>query len=547
LIVLLDGDAVLIRELHENMDEDRLYFVNVFEGASWAEKDIGCNGGGSTIAAGQPMVFVGPEHLHEAYIDWTSIAIPLRDAEGAIIGALDLSIPNSHFDVNTWGWMSYISQSIEDVMADREPLPESSDVERKLSALTSPFNVVNGVLDFVAQEIGALPTHAQLLTQAKEMVRQADSLFVSTARELKEFQTLLRESNQQLVMATISSKDQAEEIEAARKQAVDVLESIADGFVAVDFEGHFTYVNGPAEKLLGKSRAELLGVSVWDLLPQEIMNELCKATHKVTVERAPAEVQSFLADPQRWIEGTVYPSKSGLSFYFRDITERKRMEQFREEMASLISHDLRNPLTIIQGQAQLAKRYAERPDLVRESADKIDTSARRMVGMIQDLSDSTKIESGQLGLARKPVSLNHFVSEMLYRLEGALDAHRIKLDIPGELPLVSVDPARLERILTNIIGNALKYSPAEADVMVTAERVEGAIQVSISDHGAGIASGDVAHIFERFYRANRTRHSDGLGLGLYIAKTMVEAHGGRIWVDSQPNKGSTFHFTLPLA
>jgi len=201
----------------------------------------------------------------------------------------------------------------------------------------------------------------------------------------------------------------------------------------------------------------------------------------------------------------------------------------------------------VLGQAQVILRAAEAGETQRivQSANAIITSARRMNAMIQDLVDLTRLEAGQVRLARQPVELQSFIWDLLERSKPVMDVRRIRLEIPADLPAVSADPGRLERILTNLLTNALKYSPPDTEVIVRAVRTDEEIQVSVTDRGVGIAPEDLPHIFERFYRARGVRKVEGLGLGLYITKMLVEAHGGRIWVESELGRGSTFYFTLP--
>jgi len=235
---------------------------------------------------------------------------------------------------------------------------------------------------------------------------------------------------------------------------------------------------------------------------------------------------------------------------FQDITERKRAEEFREQYIHTVSHDLRAPLTIVLGQAEILERALQRAGLdglQRRSAEAIVTAARRMNAMIQDLVESARLESEQLRLQTQPVDLRAYVVDLLERAKPALAVGRIRVEIPADLPPVLADPNRLERVFTNVIGNALKYSPPETEVLVTARRGDGEVEVSVTDRGVGIAPEDLPHIFERFYRAKGVRRAEGLGLGLYIAKMLVEAHGGHIWAKSELGKGSTFSFTLPIA
>lgn len=231
----------------------------------------------------------------------------------------------------------------------------------------------------------------------------------------------------------------------------------------------------------------------------------------------------------------------------RDITARRRIEEQREDFLRALSHDIRNPLGIILGQAQMIQRLGDRTDLMRKSAQAIVTSARRIDLMIQDLVDSIRLESGQLRIEKRAVDVRSLVVDLLERAKVSMDIGRVRLQIPADLPKVYVDPDRIERVLTNLISNALKYSAAETDVLINAKLSDKEVLISVTDRGVGIGSEDLPHILERFYQPKVCPAARGLGLGLYITKMLVEAHGGRIWAESEVGKGSTFYCTLPAA
>jgi signal transduction histidine kinase len=220
---------------------------------------------------------------------------------------------------------------------------------------------------------------------------------------------------------------------------------------------------------------------------------------------------------------------------------RQTTEQ-REDLLRAVSHDLRNPLQIVMLQAQRLLRIAEDP--VRRPSTAIITAARRMDRMLRDLSDSARAESGNLELVRAPVDLRPFVAELLDSSDGVLDVGRVENAVPERLPVVLADPDRLDRILTNLVGNALKYSPGR--VIVQAEGEGAEVRVSVADKGPGIGPDDLPRVFDRYYRGQR-HEGEGLGLGLYIVRKLVEAHGGKIWAQSRPGAGSTFTFTLPAS
>jgi PAS domain S-box-containing protein len=270
------------------------------------------------------------------------------------------------------------------------------------------------------------------------------------------------------------------------------------------------------------------------------------------------------AEPLKtWYDFHVFPAGEPgdrrVANVFHDISERKRAEAERErlldevrrradqqeEFISLISHDLRSPLTSIQGNAQMAQRSPDRPDVVRRSAEAIFTATQRMNRMIQDLVDSSKLEAGQLRMERIPLDVASLALEVKHRMSMALSTERVSVETPEVPPPALADPDRLERILTNLISNALKY--ADGEVLVRVEGADAVVKVSVIDRGPGISPSDQPHLFDRYYRTGAVGRAEGLGLGLYIARMLVEAHGGRIWVESDLGKGSTFSFTLPAA
>jgi len=257
---------------------------------------------------------------------------------------------------------------------------------------------------------------------------------------------------------------------------------------------------------------------------------------------------------QRWLSISSAPIRGndgsllGAVTVLRDTTDLHKLLEEREDMVRMVSHDLRSPLTVVQGQAQVIERVLKRSNQdprLQRSAETIVTSTKRMNAMIQDLVDMAQVESRQLDLKCAPMEMRAFLLDLRQRLAGVLDTQRIRVEMPEESPLVSADPDRLERVFTNLLSNALKYSPPETEVVVTAEIQHGEVTVSVTDSGAGIAREELSHLFERFYRAKGTRKAEGLGLGLYITKMLVEAMGGRIWVESEVGKGSTFSFALP--
>lgn len=218
----------------------------------------------------------------------------------------------------------------------------------------------------------------------------------------------------------------------------------------------------------------------------------------------------------------------------------------RDEVLAIVAHDLRNPLANIMLQAALLRRPPGKPERrSMEAVDALEDAARRMSRILQDLLDVTKFESGRIGLNRIRVAPAEIVADVCRSQGEPVRAQSLELraDPALGLPEVWADPSRILQVLENLIGNATKFTRAGS--ISLGARVEGGEVVFwVADTGVGIAREDVPHVFDRFWQARRPRH-DGAGLGLAIAREIVQAHGGRLWVESALGAGSTFFFTLP--
>ncbi|TAK36867.1 MAG: PAS domain S-box protein [Chloroflexota bacterium] len=234
---------------------------------------------------------------------------------------------------------------------------------------------------------------------------------------------------------------------------------------------------------------------------------------------------------------------------FQDITSLKEVERLRGEFVHLVSHDLRNPLTSVLGNAQWLRRLLASRGLEKEAAiaEAVSTSGRRMNAMIQDLVESTRLEAGALKMNKEQVNPLRLLVDIAERIGTAEDRARIHVEPVDNLPPVEVDPDRIERCIVNLLTNALKYSPPDSPVLVRVAAGADDAVISVTDQGHGIPPEDLPRLFERFYRAKKAeRVAEGLGLGLYITRLIAEAHGGRVWVESEVGRGSTFYVGLPL-
>lgn len=226
----------------------------------------------------------------------------------------------------------------------------------------------------------------------------------------------------------------------------------------------------------------------------------------------------------------------------------------REQLMAVVSHDLKNPLATIQMAAAFlleelvpndAPHHAEREQILA-----VRRSAERMFRLIHDLLNVAAIEAGKLAVTRSPVAVDMLLGDALELLRPLAAAKNIAVavDVAPELPPVAADRERMLQVFSNLGGNAVKFTPADGRIEICATRRETAVEFVIRDTGPGIAAGDLPHIFDRFWKPNKTaRASDGVGLGLAIAKGIVDAHGGAIGVESEPGRGARFTFTVPFA
>jgi len=369
------------------------------------------------------------------------------------------------------------------------------------------------------------------------------------------------------VTPQVRARQQVEQLaEEARHRVAEMditIESIADGLVIHSPTGEIIRMNPAAEAILGFSlagqKAFAEGAAAMEAETPE--------TRLLSVDKLPAgralqgetvrnEVVSLQAPSgkTRWVSVSSAPIITsdgvllGAISVLTDVTAQHELQELREDYISLITHDLCNPLASIMGQADWLRRLLERKGLDTEAkcAEAIVTSSKRMNSMIQDLRDSARLEWGGLEIRKEPADLVQLVYDVVDRTGSPEDRARIQVECAERGCIVAIDPERIERVVTNLIANALKYSPSDRPVKVRLRQEARQAVLSVEDHGIGIGPDDLPHVFEKGYRAKGASRTNGLGLGLYITRMLVEAHGGRVWVESELGKGSAFHCTLPL-
>jgi len=353
---------------------------------------------------------------------------------------------------------------------------------------------------------------------------------------------------QRVAAATTRLRDERDVLDA-------VLESAGDGVLMADRSGKPVVENRRWAELLGgqglAAAAELrrLEGSHQQKFAQAALAWLGDPEQMVAAEFERTEptyqrLRCYTA-PVRHVDRTTL----GRLFVMRDITRESEAERMRSAFVATVSHELRSPLTAIAGYTDtLLNAGPWDADTEREFLEIVARSAGKLAGLVDNLLDAAKVEAGVLRLEREPVRVERIAEQVIGQRRALLPDHTLGAHIEPGLPLASADPMRVEQILANLVDNAIKYSPNGGPIAVRISRANGHLTVGVSDRGLGVTAEQAERLFERFYRVDNSLHrtTRGVGLGLFICRSLVEAHGGRIWVESQPGQGSTFWFTLPV-
>ncbi len=378
------------------------------------------------------------------------------------------------------------------------------------------------------------------------------------------------------------------------------VQAIAAGLIVFDTNRKVHRMNKAAEELIGAPLEELTDfiqvhlpkfkIKQMDGTELDMADSPIDHAYRGEVVRGVTIAVEPSSQPNRatWFNMNAAPIMTndnnmlGVVITFADVTTLHELQMRQKSLMQVLSHDLRAPLTVIKAHGQMLKKQMQRlsvctgaeaaegkteklgkpgglvgdseqglTDRITTSIQAIIKSQERMERMIQDLTDLTQLEGGQLQINLRPIIITEYLADLLDRISPIIDGERIESQVPDTLPLVLADPNQLDRILLNLLTNAIKYSHPNSkiklSVTLSEETPHKEIILSVSDKGPGISPEDLPHIFDQFFRTQSSRIKEGIGLGLHITRLLVEAHGGHIWATSTVDKGSTFSFTIPIA
>jgi len=404
-----------------------------------------------------------------------------------------------------------------------------------------------------------------MTTDSQEMQpRSADEQPLPPARPegTEQFAHDIQAVNEQLLIAGLREQTLAEQLRHQLAFTNAITTSLVEGVYVLDMAGRCIFVNPAAEHMLGWTSAELHGTQVSVVIPSH-------AALGDSSAAAPAPLQEVLRfgtvyrdDNALFVHqgGRIFPTAYavapismdgqvvGAVITFRDMTDMRQLQRTREDYLALISHDLRTPLTAILGRAQMLARWLTQHGFAREaaSANIVVESSLRLDDLLERFLDRTRTDVDKDARQQSATDLVVVVRQMLDQTIAPDHRARVTLDAVATLPVV-VEVAQLERVIVNILTNALKFSAHATPIVVQVYQQATDAIISVTDHGRGIAPEDLPHLFEKHYRAQTVGQIAGHGLGLYSSRLIVEAQGGRIWAESTLGMGSTFTIALPLS
>ena len=345
--------------------------------------------------------------------------------------------------------------------------------------------------------------------------------------------------------------DQIRNLTTESNQLSVILDTMADGVIVVNSNGQVELMNLSAEWMLESPNREADRIQLAEVVRD---HEILQLVSEARATRQTRQAELELVHRRRFLNVIATPlsegSDEGVLLTLQDVTSLWQVETTRREFVSNVSHELRSPLAAIRAMTETLQDGAlNDTDTAQDFLTRILNDTQRMTTMVNELLELSRLESGQAPIHLAPVSLESVVAEIESRFDVSPDHERLKLEtnVPDGIPLVMGEADKLNQVLANLVENAVKVTGDGGLISISANATDRWVEVKVSDNGIGIAREHLPHVFERFYKVDRSRRDGGTGLGLAIVKHLVQAHGGDIKVESVEGEGSAFSFTLPRA
>jgi len=467
--------------------------------------------------------------------------IALREEDGAWKVAVAQGVPPA--------FVKFLAPYLEDISDSPDPdYFELLEIDRRLRelAVTSSMGLLHGVvLPLVARKrvLGVI-----FIFRSYPVAFSANDRVLLTSFA---DQAAIAVSNAQLYTQLARSKQRLDAL----------LDAVADGVLILGPDLIIERCNPAFARLIGLPRDAI------QQKPHEAVVVWVNPPRDMTLEQAVAGGWPLIPHAHLYVEGDLKRSNAlsplpvGITYapllsegrllniiaIVRDITHFRQADELKSTFISIISHELKTPLALIKGYVSTLRREDAQwdPEIVQESLAIIEEEADRLGMLIENLLDASRLQAGGLAIKRSDVWLPELAQRVAQKMQTQTTRHQIIVDFPPDFPIVLADENRLQQVLMNLISNAIKYAP-QGEIRISGQVRPDIVIVCVSDQGPGVAPSDLPHIFDRFYRSPEVmRQTKGAGLGLYLSRAIVEAHGGKIWVDSGAERGARFCFSLP--
>ena len=446
--------------------------------------------------------------------------------------------------------LRYLDPLLSAVPDNEDParfeLPEINRILQKLAQLVS-LGWLNGVgLPLIARQqvIGVI-----------FVFRNYPGVFSSNDRALLQSfgdQVAIAVSNAQLYTQVIQEKQRLDAL----------LDSAADGILILANNHLIERCNPALSRMLGVPAVAVQGKQHEDVI------RWASRQNGLTLEQAEAGGWPLTPNATLYIEGDLVRNEQpalpvGITYAplstsegtllniiatIRDITRFREAEELKSTFISVISHELKTPVALIKGYVGTLRREDATWDrsIIQDSLAVIEDEADRLTELIENLLDASRLQAGALKINLADVNLEECAQRIVTRFRTQSSQHTFEVEFPPNFPIILADEDRLEQVFSNLLSNAIKYSPQGGEIRISGQVRAEQVVICVSDQGPGVAPEDIPHIFDRFYRASAAaRNTKGAGLGLYLARAVIEAHHGRIWVDPRPGDGARICFALP--